>query len=202
MDIDIGLSTWNPGKAEQIRALFVGTPIRILTLDDLKIEGEGIEDGSTLEENAGKKAAFAWGNTDKMWVMADDTGLFIEALGGEPGVITADWAGKEVKGEALRDFVLEKISQIPEGSRTAYWETVAVVRDPKGNAYSFTGKATGVLISEPRGPVQAGMPYSQIFIPDGSTKTWAEMSIEEENAISHRGKAFQQVREFLLKQLR
>lgn len=202
--MDIIISTRNPGKVEQIRAMFIGTPIRILSLDDAGIGGEVTEGEISLEENSSLKARFAWGNSEKMWVMAEDTGLFIDALNGEPGVITADWAGASVKGEALRDFALNKVRQIPEDSRTAFWETVAVVIAPNGDISSFRGKATGTLITDLRGPMQTGMPYSQFFIPDGTNKTWAELaeiSIDEENALSHRGKAFAQVREFLLKQL-
>ncbi len=201
--MDVILSTRNKGKTEEIRAIFAGTPIRIISLKEAGIEGVVKEGTTSLDENADLKNMFAWRNSQDKWVVAEDTGLFIDELGGTPGVITADWGGEEVKGTALRDFALEQIRKIPEGRRTATWRTVAVVRRPSGHYYKFIGEATGTLLSEPRGPALEDMPFSQIFIPDGADKTWSqlrEISIDLENSFSHRGKAFTQVRKFLLSQ--
>lgn len=202
--MDVILSTRNKGKTEEIRAMFAGTPIRIISLKEAGIEGVVKEGTTSLEQNADLKNMFAWRNSQDTWIIAEDTGLFIDALGGAPGVITADWGGVEVKGEALRDFALEQIRKIPEGKRTALWRTVAVVRRPNGHYYKFEGEASGTLLAEPRGPSLEDMPFSQIFIPDGSDKTWGELreiSIDLENSLSHRGRAFAQVREFLLSEI-
>lgn len=92
--MNIILATRNPSKAEQIKELFRGLPVSILTLAEAGIEGEAIEDGLMLQENALKKALFAWKQiSPKTWVMADDTGIFIHALDNEPGVRSARWAG-------------------------------------------------------------------------------------------------------------
>jgi XTP/dITP diphosphohydrolase len=195
------LSTRNGEKTKQINAMFAGTDIHILSLEDAEIEGEVEEGIESLEENASLKTMFAWRKTSwpDAWTMADDTGLFIHALGGEPGVITADWAGKEVKGAELEAFAVSKIRAIPEGQRSAYWKTVAAVREPSGNLLIFTGESGGRVIDEPRGELKPQFPYSRIFVPDdGDGRTWAQMTTEEQNAISHRGKAFEKAREFLL----
>ena len=91
--MDIILATRNVTKTRQIRAIFIGSPVTVWSLDDARIQGDFVEDGATLEENALKKALFAWKRSGER-CMADDTGLFIDALGGEPGIHAARWAGE------------------------------------------------------------------------------------------------------------
>lgn len=198
---DIILSTRNPSKAEQIKAFFDGLPVKIFTLKEANIEGDAVEDGTTLGENALKKALFAWEQTKK-WSIADDTGLFIDALGGEPGIHSARWAGESATTEQTMYFTLEKLKGVSAKNRTATFKTVAVVITPDRKPLIFTGEAKGILLIEPRVTCQPKMPYSGIFVPDGQLKVWAEMTVGEENAISHRGKAFQQVRDFFKQALR
>ena len=95
--IDIILSSRNPSKVNQIKPVFVGLPVNILSLEEASILGEAIEDGTTLEENALKKACFAW-EQSKKWSIADDTGFFIDALQGGPGIHAARWAGDGLSG--------------------------------------------------------------------------------------------------------
>lgn len=200
MNIDIILSTRNPSKASQIKTMFEGLPVRILTLEDANVRGEAIEDGKTLEENASKKVRFAWEQT-KRWCPADDTGLFIDALGGQPGIHAARWAGLEAQTEEIMRFTLEKLKHIPQGRREATFKTVAAMINPQGELSIFMGEVRGTILSVPRVACQPKMPYSAIFVPDGQLKVWAEMSAGEENAISHRGKAFRQVYNFFKKSL-
>ncbi len=199
--IDIILSTRNQSKAEQIKAVFGGLPVQILTLEDAGVSGEAVEDGATLKENALKKAFFAWEQTKK-WSIADDTGIFIDALNGEPGIHSARWAGEKATTEEIMNFTLEKLKDVPLENRTAAFKTVALVVDPFGSeAFSFTGVVKGRILFEPRTACQPKMPYSAIFKPDAHTKVWAEMTVEEENVISHRGQAFRHVRDFLSQRL-
>lgn len=198
------LSTRNEEKTKQIRAIFANTDIHILSLDEAEIVGDVEEGVESLEDNASLKTMFAWQKTlwPDAYTMADDTGLFIEALGGKPGVITADWAGKPVKGAELEAYAIKQISAIPEAERQALWKTVAAVREPSGNQRMFEGESAGRVITEPRGVLKPKFPYSRIFVPDqGDGRTWAEMSTEEQNAISHRGRAFDKAKEFLLSKL-
>jgi XTP/dITP diphosphohydrolase len=190
------LSTTNPSKAEQIKAMF-GTPdIEILTLREAGIDGEAVEDGFTLEENAHKKAVFAFKNApEDHWAMADDTGIFINALNGEPGIKSARWAGEGAKTEDVMHYCLQRLEGVSD--RAATFETVVVLMSPKGEKHVFSGKVNGKLLDTPKVTPQPKMPYSPLFMPDGTGKVWAEMTVEEENAISHRGKAFRQVVAFL-----
>ncbi len=194
--MDLILSTRNPKKVEQIRAMFAGTSVKILTLEDAGVTGEAVEDGDTLGKNAMKKAIFAQEHTGK-WSIADDAGVFIDALNGQPGVHSARWAGRDASTEDVMRFTLEKLKHVLPGKRTATFRTEVILMDPQAQWWSFVGEAPGTILTAPRGPCRPKMPYSSIFVPDGQPKVWAEMSVEEENAISHRGKAFIQARNFL-----
>tara|TARA_B100000508_G_scaffold104314_2_gene82650 strand:- start:1007 stop:1603 length:597 start_codon:yes stop_codon:yes gene_type:complete len=198
--MEIILATRNVSKAAQIKDVFAGTPINVLTLDEVGIEGEAVEDGSTLEENAFKKIGHAAAQRPGSWIIADDTGIFIDALDGQPGIRAARWAG-DVSTEEIMNFTLGKLDGIPFEKRTATFRTLAAVIDPDGNRYTFVGELPGNILEAPAKECQPHMPYSAIFMPDGHDKTWAEMSITEENAISHRGKAFGAAREFLVTQI-
>lgn len=192
----IVLSTRNPSKAEQIKAIFAGSSISVLTLTDAGIEGEAIEDGTSLQENALRKALFAHRNsTPGVWAMADDTGIFINALKGAPGIESARWAGETATTEEIMRYTLKQLEGITD--RSAIFETVVALVSPEGRQYFFSGKAKGNLLESPKTAPQPKMPYSALFMPDGSNLVWAEMTVEQENIISHRGKAFRQAREFL-----
>ncbi len=195
--MEIILSTRNQSKVTQIKNILDGLDLTVLSLSDANIEGEAVEDGTTLEENALKKALFASKQTGK-WAIADDTGLFIDAWGGKPGIHAARWAGDGLSTEEIMRRTLRKLEGVPIEGRTATFKTCAVVTSPDEKHIGFfTGKVRGTILIEPRTVCQPNMPYSAIFVPDGHDKVWAEMSTEEENAISHRGEAFRQVREFL-----
>ena len=199
--MDVILSTRNPSKLEQIRGVFANSKIKILSLDDVGIEGEGVEDGLTLKENALKKARYAFQATQnkaKFWFVADDTGLFIKALDGKPGIKAARWAGGTATTDEITQFCLKQL----EGAdnRSAMFETVVAIVGPDGREYDMSGRVNGEILETPRCKPQPKMPYSPIFMPDGYDKVWAEMSVDEENAISHRGQAFRLAKEFLEQQ--
>lgn len=189
------LSTRNPSKAEQIRAIFTGSSFTILTLDDAGIVGEGIEDGVSLEENAFKKARFSHDQSKGVWTMADDTGLFINHLDGAPGIKAARWAGENASTNEITIHTLKKLKGALD--RSARFETVVALISPEGKAYYFSGKIWGIILESPKTKPQPKMPYSGIFMPDQTNKVWAEMTTNEENLISHRGKAFREARAFL-----
>lgn len=196
---DLILSTGNPSKAEQIRALLAGVPLNIKTATEAGFTGEPVEDGSTLEENAEKKARYVW--RPGLWAAADDTGLFIDALNGEPGIRAARWAGEGKPTAEIMQYALLRMRDIPDGKRTATFKTAALVIDPEGLVQVFSGEVPGTLLTVSTGEPVPKMPYSTLFVPDGQTKTWSQMSLAEENALSHRGKAFRKLREFLIQKL-
>ena len=127
------LSTRNPSKAEQIKAVFEGFPIQILTLGEAGIEGQGVEDGTTLKENALKKAMFVHQKDPSVWALADDTGVFIDALDGKPGVDTADWHGQPAKTDdvdLVTRWILGELKDVKD--RSATFETVVAIVSPDG----------------------------------------------------------------------
>lgn len=189
------VSTRNPSKAEQIGALLKNLPLQVESLEEAGIVGEVVEDGTTLEENATKKALFA--HQVGHWSVADDTGLFIDALDGQPGIFAARWAGEDATTEDIMNFTLGKLQNVPKEQRAATFRTCAVLITPDGDQLVFFGEVPGTLLTSPRVPCQPKMPYSAIFVPQGQEKAWAEMTVEEENAISHRGIAFRKLRSFL-----
>ena len=194
--MDIILSTRNPSKVTQIQELFGASNIHVLTLDDAHIEGEAIEDGALLEENAFNKAWFAYENIGRnAWTMADDTGLFIKVLDGEPGIYAARWAGEKASTEETMNFCLQKLQGIKD--RSAAFRTAVVLISPNGEPHMFFGEVNGHLLTAPRVPPQPKMPYSSLFVPEGQGLSWAEMTTQQENALSHRGNAFRQAKSFL-----
>jgi XTP/dITP diphosphohydrolase len=189
---NVVLSTRNRSKLFQIQAMFTSMPVNLLTLDDANIAGEAVEDGETLEENAHKKAAYAHARVPPFtWTMAEDTGLFIDALGGEPGVRAARWAGEGKDAEEVMRHALKRLVGIAD--RSATFRTVVVLMDPDGKEQVFSGSAQGRILTQPRTPPPAQMPYSAIFVPDGSERAFSEMSPVEMNLVSHRGRAFAQL---------
>lgn len=196
------LATRNESKAVQIKQVLEALPIEVLTMSDLQIEGEAVEDGSTLEENAYKKANYVWERGHILdWVMADDTGLYIDALDGEPGIYAARWAGEDAQTDDITRYTLEKLDGVAEEERTATFKTVAVLIAPDGTRHAFEGSVRGVILTAPRTKPQPKMPYSPIFLPDGERMVWAEMTTEHENSVSHRGKAFRKLRSFIEEKL-
>lgn len=193
------LGTRNPSKAEQIKKILGTLPIPVLSLDDAGIEGEAVENGNTLQENAFKKAIFAWRRP--FFSASDDTGFFIDALDGAPGIYAARWAGEHASTEDIMRLTLEKLKDVEEGNRTASFRTAAVLMCPNGTSQTFVGEVRGRILTAPMCALQPKMPYSAIFVPDGQTKVWAQMTVEEENEISHRGQAFAKLKEYLLAQL-
>jgi XTP/dITP diphosphohydrolase len=198
--MNIILSTTNPSKAEQIKAMFTNPSINVLTLSEAGIEGEAIEDGVTLGENAMKKVLYAKEQvTEPSWIMADDTGLFITALDGRPGIHAARWAG-DVSTDEITQYTLKQLEG--KKDRSATFKTVVYLLSPDGRTLEFEGEVNGHLAEKPKVPAQPKMPYSPLFTPEGTSKVWGEMTVEEENAVSHRGKAFRQVVAFLEEELK
>jgi XTP/dITP diphosphohydrolase len=186
----IVFATNNVHKLTEINHL-LGDSFTLLNLKDLNINEDIPEDFPTLEANALFKAQYIYRSTG-MNVFADDTGLEIEALGGKPGVHSARFAGVHKDFSANTEKVLRMMKG--EKNRMARFRTViALILD--GSEYLFEGIVTGIIIDEKRG--EGGFGYDPIFIPEGEKMTFAEMSIEKKNSISHRARAFEKLRSFL-----
>lgn len=176
-------ATSNPGKADELRHYLRGRSIQIRTLQDLDDAPSIVEDRPDLRGNARKKAATIYRHTG-LPTVADDTGLEVEALDGAPGVYSARFAGPDADDAANRAKLLEVMRS--ESNRRARFHTVLAYADGSDIQY-FEGICHGVIIPHERG--SRGFGYDPIFLPAGSEQTFAEMTKEEKNAISHRGRA-------------
>lgn len=183
-------ATHNHNKAKEIQAL-VPEGITIVTLDDLQCFEDIPETAPTLEGNAIQKAEYIV-NQFNLNVFADDTGLEIEALNGEPGVISARYAGEQRDSNQNMDLVLEKLNGIE--NRNAQFRT-AIALYWEGEMHLFEGIVKGTIRTEKSG--EEGFGYDPIFEPENCGKTFAEMSLDEKNKMSHRARALEKMIAFL-----
>lgn len=193
------LATRNRHKILELTSLLSDFPIKIASLSDYPDIGEIIEDGKSFEENAMKKGQCAQTATGE-WVLADDSGLIVPALEGEPGVISARYAGVEKGDHANNQKLIDKIRALPEGERGASFVAVVVLLGPGGKTYVVRGECEGVMITEPRG--KEGFGYDPIFFLPKLGRTMAELTLDEKNRISHRGAALQKIKEILVEILK
>jgi XTP/dITP diphosphohydrolase len=184
-------ATNNAHKLEEIQAI-LGDSFELLSLKDIDCIEELPETGTTLEANSLEKAKYLYDNY-QVNCFADDTGLEVHALWGEPGVYSARYAGTQRSHTDNVNLLLKNLVGIAD--RTAQFRTVITLIED-GKITQFEGIVEGKIISELRGT--GGFGYDPIFIPKGYNRTFAEMSLLEKSEISHRGRAFQKLVEFLL----
>jgi XTP/dITP diphosphohydrolase len=190
----IVLATRNPNKVREIEREFGGLPMELVPASDLAGAPEVVEDGQTLEENAARKAR-ALADFSGLPAMADDTGLFVYALNDRPGVQSSRYAGPEGDAKKNTKKLLIEMKHVPPGKRNATFRTVIAVCVPGEADTYLSGEVRGTILTSPRG--KGGFGYDPVFVPDGFDKTFAEMTLEEKNAISHRGIAIRKTREWL-----
>ena len=193
----IVLATRNKNKVSEFREMLKGYDVDLRSLDDFGPIPEAIEDGETFDENAYKKAL----HTAKILglpAIADDSGLSVDALDGRPGVYSARYAGPD----ATDDKNCQKLLKEMEGkqNRKASFHCVISIAVPSGPALTYEGTCDGVLLTEKRG--SSGFGYDPLFFFERFGKTFAELTMSEKNAVSHRGKALSELREELPKILK
>jgi len=184
-------ATHNQGKLVEMKEILKGLDLEVLSAEEVGVRDEIEEDADTCEGNALKKARYVARQTGQ-WAVADDSGIFINALNGAPGVHSARWSN----GKPLVDFTLEKMKNYND--RNAYFLSVAALVSPKGKEWVFQGKINGRITREPAGIDRPKLPYDLIFQPKGYDKTFAQMTDQQKNSLSHRGEAFRKLREFLV----
>ena len=183
-------ATNNQHKLHEIKHLLEDS-FELLSLNDIECFDDIPENQETIEGNAAEKAFYIW-NKYQLNCFADDTGLEIEALNGEPGVYSARYAGDEKSPEKNIELVLQKMAKIK--NRKARFKTViSLVID--GKEVQFEGIVNGTILEERKG--QSGFGYDPIFQPDESQFSFAEMPLGEKNKISHRGRATRKLVEYL-----
>ncbi len=188
MPHDVVLATRNRKKLDELQRILdaEGLGIRILSLDEFPDAPEVAETESTFAGNALLKARAIAAATG-LPAVSDDSGLCVDALNGMPGVLSARWAGGHGDDDANLDLVLAQIEDVPDRRRTAAFHCAAAVALPDGTERVVEGSVEGVLLRERHG--ENGFGYDPIFQPHGMSKTTAQMSAEEKDAISHRGQA-------------
>jgi XTP/dITP diphosphohydrolase len=183
------LATKNKGKSREIREMLEGFPIEIRDLNDFGPLPEVREDGKTFEENAYKKSSFI-AKVLGFPALADDSGLEVRALGGEPGVHSARYSG-EGAVDAENNSKLLKAMEGKSDRRARFCCTISLAV-PSGPALTYEGICEGLILDEPRG--ENGFGYDPLFFHEPSGKTFAEMSIDEKSRVSHRGIALAELR--------
>jgi XTP/dITP diphosphohydrolase len=159
--------------------------LTLLSLDDVAPFNEAPETGATFEENAVAKARDAYRATG-LAAMADDSGLEVDALNGMPGVLSARWAGVHGEDAANTALLLDQLRDVPDERRGGAFVSACALVSASGETV-VRGAWPGCIAREPRG--DRGFGYDPVFVPDGSTRTAAEMTAEEKDAVSHRGRA-------------
>ncbi len=189
------LATNNKGKAREYKSLLAGIPYQLVTMTDEGITTEVSETGATFEENAILKATVLAAESGLL-TLADDSGLEVDVLGGEPGVLSARYAGEGASDADRAKFLLTKLKGVPEENRTARFRCVIAIATPDGDVKTCSGEYPGVITTTPRG--YNGFGYDPIFYVPELGKTMAELSADEKNKISHRARAAEKARQLLM----
>jgi len=188
------VATNNAGKLREYVELLDGLPFELSTLADEGILDEVEETGLTLEENAVQKAS-AYAALSGLITLADDSGLEVDALGGEPGPLSRRYAGDNATDQERNDFLLSKLKDVPQEKRGARFRCVIAIATPGGRVETCEGVCEGVIAFDSRG--EGGFGYDPVFHLPHLNKRVAELTLEEKNAISHRARAAQKARPLL-----
>ena len=191
-------ATGNEGKMREIREILQDLDVEIFSLKEADIQMDAEENGATFEDNALIKAKAAAEHTDAI-VLADDSGLEIDYLGGEPGVYSARYLGEDTSYRIKNQNLIDRLEGVPEEKRTARFVCVIAAVLPDGRTLTSRGTIEGVIGTEERG--EGGFGYDPIFfLPEYGCST-AELSMKQKNEISHRGKALREMKEKLRRAL-
>ncbi|MFH0847870.1 MAG: XTP/dITP diphosphatase [Chloroflexota bacterium] len=191
------LATNNRGKVREYRSLLDDLPLQLVTPAEAGITTVVDEVGESLEENARLKAV-ALAAESGLLALADDSGLEVDALGGEPGPLSARYAGKGASDRDRVSYLLSRLEGVPWEKRTARFRCVIALAIPGGEVGVCSGECHGLITFEPRG--EEGFGYDPIFYFPELGKTMAELPLETKNQVSHRGHAARKVRQVFQRQ--
>ena len=189
------LATRNARKFDELKALLADVPFTLVSLTEIGVDEEVEETGSTLEENATLKAT-TYARLSGLPTLADDSGLEVEALGGEPGPLSSRYAGVSATDAERIAFLHRKLENVDKEAWNARFRCVVAIVWPPGAPELYTGECFGRIIAEPRG--SSGFGYDPIFLLPDRAKTMAELSFQEKNLISHRGIAARKAAQALM----
>ena len=184
--MQILLATRNAKKLNELKRIVAAYNIEVLGLSDVDEFEEAPETGATFEENALAKARDAVAATG-LTTIADDSGLSVDALNGMPGVLSARWSGRHGEDQQNWELLLAQLSDVPDERRGAKFVSAVALVSPDGSETVLRGEWSGSISRKPNGT--NGFGYDPIFIPEGETRSSAEMTPAEKDAVSHRGRA-------------
>ena len=191
------LATGNQGKIHEFKTLLQSLPFELVTPAELGITTKVDEVGESLEENARLKATVL-AEQSQLLTLADDSGLEVDALGGEPGPLSARYAGEGASDRDRVSYLLSRLRDVPWKKRSACFKCVIAVATPSGEVELCSGRCRGFITFEARG--EQGFGYDPVFYLPEMGKTMAELPLEIKNQVSHRGKAARKVYRLLRKQ--
>ncbi|MBI3977342.1 MAG: RdgB/HAM1 family non-canonical purine NTP pyrophosphatase [Chloroflexi bacterium] len=189
------IATRNPGKLAEFRSLLAGIPFDLVSLADCGIAEECPETGATFSENAISKAV-CYAERSGLKTLADDSGLVVDALGGEPGVYSARYGGPGLDDVGRYRYLLRRLEGVPGPQRTAQFRACIAVASPDGSFWWSEGACHGIIADAPRGTF--GFGYDPVFYLPDRGMTMAELPPEVKNSISHRAMAARAVRQALV----
>lgn len=192
--MELVVATTNKGKLKEISRLLGGSGILVKGLEEFADLPEIIEDGDTFEANARKKALTVARHCGRL-TLADDSGLVVKALQGEPGVYSARYAGPQASDTDNNRKLLVAMTGVPREQREAAFHCAMALCEPSGDCRLFHGRLQGLILEEPRG--SGGFGYDPLFLVPEYGKALAELSLEIKNRISHRGKALRETLTYL-----
>lgn len=198
MEHRIIFATSNEGKMREVREILKGLKAEVLSMKEAGVSVDIVEDGDTFEANAKIKARAVWEKTGGI-VLADDSGLAVDYLNGEPGVYSARYMGEETSYEIKNWNLIHRLKGVEQEKRTARFVCVIAAALPDGRIITTEGTMEGYIALELAG--EGGFGYDPILMLPEYGKTSAEITMEEKNAISHRGKALRAMRECLAKEI-
>lgn len=191
-------ATSNQGKMKEVREILADLGVEVISMREAGVSAEIVEDGETFEENAVIKARTIMELTGEV-TLADDSGLEIDALGGEPGVYSARYMGEDTSYHIKNNDLIRRLSQVPRQQRTARFVCSIAAAFPDGEIITTDGVIEGVIGYEEAG--ENGFGYDPIFVVPQLGCTTAQLSDEQKNEISHRGKALRKMKEELRKRM-
>lgn len=193
------IATKNRGKFSEIVEVLGTLPITMLSLSDAGIEEDIEETGVTHEENALLKARYFFERSGGVPTLGEDSGIYVDAFPDELGVATRRWNGLGTASDAeWIEYFLKKMENVPEAHRTARFVCCSALILPNGDEHIFVGETRGLITHTLEAPLIHGIPLSSCFRPDGLQKVYASLTPQEKNAVSHRGKAMHQLKDFLM----
>ncbi len=190
------IATFNYGKFKEIREILKNIPFELLCLNDLGLKDDYEEEGASFLEIAKNKANY-WSKTTKLLTLGEDSGLEVPVLSGAPGIFSARYAGSKKNSEENIKKLLMEMKGVPMEKRKGFFKCAVAISNGREIIFEALEEVEGIILEEKRGG--AGFGYDPVFYYPPLKKTFAKLTVDEKNEVSHRGKALRKVKEFLLR---